>query len=43
MIGVEDSFFDIGDDSIKGNRMVLEVSKTWRGVKISMIVAFRSP
>ena len=43
MIGVEDSFFDIGGDSIKGNRMVLEVRRTWRGVNVSMSAVFRSP
>lgn len=41
-ISVEDSFFDLGGDSIKGNRMVFEVRKTWR-VEISMNVIFRSP
>ncbi len=43
MIGVDDSFFDLGGDSIKGNRMVLEVRRTWRGVDISMSTVFRSP
>ncbi len=43
MIGVEDSFFDLGGDSIKGNRMVLEVKRIWRGVNISMSAVFRSP
>ena len=43
MIGIEDSFFDLGGDSIKGNRMVLEVRRTWRGVDISMSAVFRSP
>ena len=43
MIGVEDSFFDLGGDSIKGNRMVLDVRRTWRGVRISMSAVFRSP
>ena len=41
-IGIDDSFFDLGGDSIKGNRMVFEVRKTWR-VEISMNVIFRSP
>lgn len=41
-ISVDDSFFDLGGDSIKGNRMVFEVRKTWR-VEISMNVIFRSP
>ena len=43
MIGVNDSFFDLGGDSIKGNRMVLEVRRTWRGVDISMSAVFRNP
>ncbi len=43
MIGGEDSFFDLGGDSIKGNRMVLEVRRTWRGVNISMSAVFQSP
>ena len=43
LIGVDDSFFDLGGDSIKGNRMVLEVRRTWRGVDISMSAVFRSP
>lgn len=43
LIGVEDSFFDLGGDSIKGNRMVLEVRRTWRGVNISMSAVFHSP
>ena len=42
MIGAEESFFDIGGDSIKGNRMVLEVRRTWRGINISMSAVFRS-
>ncbi|MCJ1466777.1 large subunit of alpha-aminoadipate reductase [Pseudocyphellaria aurata] len=42
MISVDDSFFDLGGDSIKGNRMVFEVRKTWR-VEVSMNVIFRSP
>lgn len=41
-ICVDDSFFDLGGDSIKGNRMVFEVRKTWR-VEVSMNVIFRSP
>lgn len=41
-ISVDDSFFDLGGDSIKGNRMVFEVRKTWR-VEVSMNVIFRSP
>lgn len=42
MISVDDSFFDLGGDSIKGNRMVFEVRKTWR-VEVSMNVIFQSP
>ncbi len=41
-VSVDDSFFDLGGDSIKGNRMVFEVRKTWR-VEVSMNVIFRSP
>lgn len=41
-ISVHDSFFDLGGDSIKGNRMVFEVRKTWR-VEVSMNVIFQSP
>lgn len=41
-IGVDDSFFDLGGDSIKGNRMVFEVRKTWR-VEVGMNTIFRSP
>lgn len=41
-ISVDDSFFDLGGDSIKGNRMVFEVRKTWR-VEVSMNVIFQSP
>lgn len=41
-ISLDDSFFDLGGDSIKGNRMVFEVRKTWR-VEVSMNVIFRSP
>lgn len=41
-ISTDDSFFDLGGDSLKGNRMVFEVRKTWR-VEISMSAIFRSP
>ena len=41
-ISVDDSFFDLGGDSIKGNRMVFEVRKTWR-VEVGMNTIFRSP
>lgn len=41
-VGVDDSFFDLGGDSIKGNRMVFEVRKTWR-VEIGMNTIFQSP
>lgn len=41
-ISADDSFFDLGGDSLKGNRMVFEVRKTWR-VEISMSAIFRSP
>ena len=43
MIGMNDSFFDLGGDSIRGNQMVFEVRKGWRGVDISMNAIFRSP
>lgn len=39
---IDGSFFDLGGDSIKGNRMVFEVRKTWR-LDISMNAIFRNP
>lgn len=41
-ISIDGSFLDLGGDSIKGNRMVFEVRKTWR-VEVSMNAIFRSP
>lgn len=41
-LSTDESFFDLGGDSIKGNRMVFEVRKTWR-VEVSMNAIFRSP
>lgn len=41
-LSIDESFFDLGGDSIKGNRMVFEVRKTWR-VEVSMNAIFRSP
>ena len=41
-ISADDSFFDLGGDSLKGNRMVFEVRKNWR-VEVSMNAVFRSP
>lgn len=41
-ISTDESFLDLGGDSIKGNRMVFEVRKTWR-VEVSMNAVFRSP
>lgn len=43
MIGMNDSFFDLGGDSIRGNQMVFDVRKAWRGVDVSMNAIFRSP
>lgn len=40
-LSIDESFFDLGD-SIKGNRMVFEVRKTWR-VEVSMNSIFRNP
>lgn len=41
-ISLDDSFFDLGGDSLKANRMIFEVRKTWR-VEVGMNVVFRSP
>lgn len=41
-LSIDESFFDLGGDSIKGNMMVFEVRKTWR-VEVSMNAIFRSP
>lgn len=41
-LSIDKSFFDLNGDSIKANRMVFEVRKTWR-VEVSMNTIFRSP
>ena len=41
-IGSEQSFFDLGGNSLKGNEMVFKVRKTLR-VEVSMSAIFRSP
>ena len=41
-ISTNDSFFDLGGDSLKANQMIFEVRKTWR-VEIGMNAIFQSP
>ncbi len=41
-ISADDSFFDLGGDSLKANQMIFEVRKTWR-VDVGMNAVFRSP
>lgn len=41
-ISAQDSFFDLGGDSLKANQMIFSIRKTWR-VEIDMNAVFRSP
>lgn len=41
-MSAHDSFFDLGGDSLKANRMIFQVRKTWR-VEVGMNAVFRSP
>ncbi|GAD94481.1 alpha-aminoadipate reductase large subunit, putative [Paecilomyces variotii No. 5] len=43
MIGLEDSFFDLGGHSILAQQMFFDIRRKWRGINISMNAIFRSP
>lgn len=43
MIGLDDSFFDLGGHSILAQQMFFDLRRRWRGIDVSMNAIFRSP